>query len=154
AGPARPDEAPYGLVGVGEGALAAAIAQTLIASSLTRGGTQFVLGSPDASALATDYADLAVVAGANARRVATGGTPEEIDVLVPGGPLATYHFAQFVAHASGHSDEAAAADALSALDPREVFTVEFLFRDGSIARSTFEAGDFAAGRAFLAMGQV
>ena len=34
----------------------------------------------------------------------------------------------------------AAADALSALDPREVFTVEFLFRDGSIARSTFEAG--------------
>ena len=112
AGPARPDEAPYGLVGVGEGALASAIAQTLIASSLTRGGTQFVLGSPDASALATDYADLAVVAGANARRVATGGTPEEIDVLVPGGPLATYHFAQFVAHASGHSDEAVAADAL------------------------------------------
>jgi len=49
---------------------------------------------------------------------------------------------------------AAAADSLSALDPREVFTVEFLFRDGSIARSTFEAGDFAAGRAFLAMGQV
>ncbi|MFN3838011.1 MAG: hypothetical protein ACK4MI_09905 [Brevundimonas sp.] len=49
---------------------------------------------------------------------------------------------------------AAAADALSALDPREVFTVEFVFRDGSIARSTFEAGDFAAGRAFLAMGQV
>ena len=48
---------------------------------------------------------------------------------------------------------AAAADALSALDPREVFTVEFLVRDGSIARSTFEAGDFAAGRAFLAMGQ-
>ncbi|MCD0158879.1 phosphosugar isomerase, partial [Deinococcus sp. 6GRE01] len=36
AGPARPDEAPYGLVGVGEGTLAAAIAQTLIASSLTR----------------------------------------------------------------------------------------------------------------------
>lgn len=49
---------------------------------------------------------------------------------------------------------AEAADALSRLDPREVFTVEFVFRDGSIARSTFEAGDFAAGRAFLAMGQV
>ena len=29
AGPARPDEAPYGLVGVGEGTLAAAIALTL-----------------------------------------------------------------------------------------------------------------------------
>jgi hypothetical protein len=49
---------------------------------------------------------------------------------------------------------AEAADALSRLDPREVFTVEFVFRDGSIARSTFEAGDFAAGRAFLAMGRV
>ena len=57
----------------------------------------------------------------------------------------------FQSAVDGH---AAAADALSALDPREVFTVEFLFRDGSIARSTFEAGDFAAGRAFLAMGQV
>ena len=49
---------------------------------------------------------------------------------------------------------AAAADALSGLDPREVFTVEFVFRDGSATRSVFEAGDFAAGRAFLAMGRV
>jgi hypothetical protein len=49
---------------------------------------------------------------------------------------------------------AQAADALEKLDPREVFTVEFVFRDGSVARSTFEAGDFAAGRAFLSMGQI
>jgi len=49
---------------------------------------------------------------------------------------------------------AAAADALSGLDPREVFTVEFVFRDGSATRSVFEVGDFAAGRAFLAMGRV
>jgi hypothetical protein len=49
---------------------------------------------------------------------------------------------------------ATAADALSTLDPREVFTVEFQFRDGSVARSIFEVGDFAAGRAFLSMGQV
>ena len=49
---------------------------------------------------------------------------------------------------------AAAADALAGLDPREPFAVEFVFRDGSVARSTFEAGDFAAGRAFLAMGAV
>jgi hypothetical protein len=46
-----------------------------------------------------------------------------------------------------------AADAVSTLDPREVFVVEFLFRDGSVARSTFETGDFAAGRAFLSMGR-
>jgi len=49
---------------------------------------------------------------------------------------------------------ATAADALSALDPREIFVVEYLFRDGSVARSTFETGDFAAGRAFLSMGQI
>lgn len=47
---------------------------------------------------------------------------------------------------------AAAAQALSRLDPREGFTVEFLFRDDSTARVRFEAGDFAAARAFLAMG--
>jgi len=49
---------------------------------------------------------------------------------------------------------AAAADALARLDPREPFVMEFLFRDGSVARANFEAGDFAAGRAFLAMGSL
>ncbi len=47
---------------------------------------------------------------------------------------------------------AAAADRLARLDPRETFLVEFHFRDGSGARARFEAGDFAAGRAFMAMG--
>ena len=47
---------------------------------------------------------------------------------------------------------AATADAMAQLDPREPFMVEFIFGDGSVARATFEAGDFAAGRAFIAMG--
>lgn len=110
AGPQTPEAAPYALVGVGEGTLAAHLLQALALPSLTRAGTQFVLGSPDAAALATDYADLAEVAGASARRIGTGGRPEEIDVLVPGGPLSTYHFAQAVAYASGHADEARQAD--------------------------------------------
>lgn len=46
------------------------------------------------------------------------------------------------------------AEAIAKLDPRERFTVEFVFRDDSVATATFEAGDFAAGRAFLAMGPV
>ena len=46
------------------------------------------------------------------------------------------------------------ADALSKLDPREPFAVDFLFSDGSMARATFEAGDFAAGRAFIGMGSL
>lgn len=47
-----------------------------------------------------------------------------------------------------------AAQALAGLDPREVFAVEFVFRDGSVARAQFEAGDFPAARAFVAMGPV
>ena len=46
----------------------------------------------------------------------------------------------------------AAGDAIAGLDPRERFTVEFLFRDDSIMRVHFEAGDFAAARAFLSLG--
>jgi len=49
---------------------------------------------------------------------------------------------------------AATAAALEQLDPRETFAVEFHFRDGSVATAKFEAGDFAAGRAFLAMGML
>lgn len=45
-----------------------------------------------------------------------------------------------------------AADAIAQLDPRETFVIQFLFRDDSVAEARFEAGDFAAGRAFLAMG--
>jgi len=47
---------------------------------------------------------------------------------------------------------AMSAAALERLDPRETFAIEFHFRDGSVATAKFEAGDFAAGRAFLAMG--
>lgn len=47
-----------------------------------------------------------------------------------------------------------AAEALEQLDPREAFAIEFHFRDGSVATVPFEAGDFAAGRAFLSMGSL
>lgn len=47
-----------------------------------------------------------------------------------------------------------AIDALAQLDPRETFIIQFLFRDDSVAEARFEAGDFAAGRAFLAMGAI
>ena len=44
---------------------------------------------------------------------------------------------------------AAAAQALEALDPREVVAVEFVYPDRPSERALFEVGDFAAGRAFL-----
>ena len=49
---------------------------------------------------------------------------------------------------------ATAAAAVERLDPREAFAVEFHFRDGTVATARFEAGDFAAARAFLAMGAI
>jgi hypothetical protein len=45
-----------------------------------------------------------------------------------------------------------AAALLAGLDPREAFAVEFVFRDGSVARADFEVGDLAAAEAFLGMG--
>ena len=46
----------------------------------------------------------------------------------------------------------AAADAIAALDPRERFAVELVTADGTTRVVTLGAGDFAAARAFLAMG--
>jgi hypothetical protein len=50
--------------------------------------------------------------------------------------------------------EASALSVLAGLDPREAFAVEFLFRDGSVARVEFEVGDLAAAEAFLSLGAV
>lgn len=114
AGPTRPEPGPYGLIGVGEGALAAHLAATLVPDTLTRSGTQFVVSSADAGDAARDYADLAEVAGAAVRRVSTGGSPDDVDVLVPGGVTTTYHAAQYLAHATGHAREAGEAERLLA----------------------------------------
>ncbi|MEF2280288.1 SIS domain-containing protein [Deinococcus sp. YIM 134068] len=113
-GPIQPEPGPHALIGVGEGTLAAHLAATLVPGTLARGGTQFVLSSADAGDTARDYAALAEVAGAAVRRVSTGGAPGDVDVLVPGGLSTTYHAAQFVAHASGHADQAADAERLLA----------------------------------------
>lgn len=112
AGPTQPEPGPHGLIGVGEGTLAAHLAATLIPATLTRSGTQFVVFSADAGDAARDYADLAEVAGAAVRRVSTGGAVDDVDVLVPGGLTVTYHAAQYLAHASGHADQAAEAETL------------------------------------------
>lgn len=46
----------------------------------------------------------------------------------------------------------AAADAIGAMDPRERFAVELIQADGATRVVTLGVGDFAAARAFLAMG--
>jgi len=83
AGPTRAEEGPYAIVGVGEATLAVQLAETLVAVNFTRTGTQFVLDSADAGDAARTFAELAEVAGAKVRRISTGGSASEIDVLVP-----------------------------------------------------------------------
>ncbi|WP_291423789.1 SIS domain-containing protein [Deinococcus sp.] len=114
AGPTRTETSPYAVVGAGEGVLPADLFHTLIGVNLTRSGTQFVLSSADAADAARTYAELAEVAGATVRRVSTGGEAEDVDILMPGGALGAYHFAQYLAHATGHAEDAARADQLMA----------------------------------------
>ncbi|EYB68719.1 hypothetical protein DEIPH_ctg017orf0054 [Deinococcus phoenicis] len=114
AGPTQPEPGPHGLIGVGEGTLAAHLAATVLPGTLVRSGTQFVVSSADAAQAARDYADLAEVAGAAVRRVSTGGSVADVDVLVPGGVTTTYHAAQYLAYASGHADQAQDAERLLA----------------------------------------
>ena len=112
---AAPRPAPYGVLGLGEGALAAELLFPLIGRRLTAQGTQFVLASGDWDAGAGDYAGMAEVSGA--RVVRLGDTLEGGDgpnALVRRGPLSTYHYAQWVAHAAGFEEEARAADRLLA----------------------------------------
>lgn len=111
AGSTRPEAAPYAVVGAGEGTLPADLFRTLVDVNLTRTGTQFVLSSADAADAARTYAELAEVAGAAVRRVSTGGEAADVDVLVPGGALSVYHFAQYLAYATGHAQDAQQADA-------------------------------------------
>lgn len=82
--------------------------------------------------------------GAQRRAVWAGGTASADRSLFAGGRRRgeTWTFS-----------EQAVTD-LAALDPREAFAVEFVFRDGSVARAQFEVGDLAAADAFLTMGAV
>ncbi len=110
-GPLRAYDGPFGVIGLGEGALAAGLCENLIGRQLTGEGTQFVLASSEARPAAQDYANIAEARGATVVRAGEGDLAG-LAFLVPRGVLGTYTYAQFVAHASGHSEQAAAADAL------------------------------------------
>lgn len=104
---------PFGVIGLGEGALAAELLQALVDRRLTREGTQFVLASSEWDAAAEDYARLGEVSGAKVLRFG-GGELDKLAGLVERGVTATYHFAQRVAYATGHENEAREADRLMA----------------------------------------
>lgn len=113
-GPTQKQKAPYSVIGVGEGELAAQMAHTAMSQHLLKKGTQFILFSPDGEEDALTYAQLSNVADVTSKCISTGGAPDHIDVLVPSGPLATYHFVQYLLYATGQAEEAAEANQLLA----------------------------------------
>ena len=112
----RSGAAPYGLLGLGEASLAARLCEDFAQATLVRTGTQLVLSSPETQAAADDFAALAEVSGVNVVRVGAGQggrfNLDTLSYLAPGGVLSTYHLAQYVAHATGHGQEALQAEAL------------------------------------------
>lgn len=112
----RSGAAPYGLLGLGEASLAARLCEDFAQTTLVRMGTQLVLSSPETQAAADDFAALAEVSGVNVVRVGVGQggrfNLDTLSYLAPGGVLSTYHLAQYVAHATGHGQEALQAEAL------------------------------------------
>ncbi len=117
-GPDRVHSGPFGLLGLGEASLAARLCEDFAQATLIRGGTQLVLNSPETQAAADDFAALAEVSGVAVVRAGSGEGRrfdlDRLDHLAPGGVIGTYHLAQYVAHATGHGDEARQAEAVLA----------------------------------------
>ncbi|GGQ95016.1 phosphosugar isomerase [Deinococcus ruber] len=134
-GPTRALEGPFGLLGLGEASLAARLCEDFAPVTLAREGTQLLLNSPETQAAADDFAALSEVSGVQVQRAGAGeGSRFDLNklaFLAPGGVLSTYHLAQFVAHATGHSAEAQQAEeVLRAVRERCVPEIE----DGNPAR--------------------
>jgi len=86
--------------------------------------------------------------------VKTGGVPRSAlaTVMAEAAAPAEASLANGAETALAFRFPARAADRIAALDPRESFQIEFLFADDTVRTARLEVGDFAAGRAFLAMG--
>ena len=119
AGPVRPLEPPFGVVGFGEGAWPAEFARSWIDAAIVTNGTQFVLaggldfGEVEAAAL------IGEASGSRVFRIGQGerhdpDAPEGAGVnhVVAAGPLSAYAYLQALAYATNHSSSAEAADAV------------------------------------------
>ena len=117
-GPDRLQSGPFGLLGLGEASLAARLCEDFAQATLIRDGTQLVLNSPETQAAADDFAALAEVSGVHVVRAGSGEGRrfdlDRLEYLAPGGVIGTYHLAQYVAHATGHGEEARQAEVVLA----------------------------------------
>jgi hypothetical protein len=129
-GPTRTLDAPYGVIGFGEGALAAELTREFIDASSVAEGTQFILaggldfGAVEAAALISEASGATVMQLGNAPQFQIEDSSEERSLslsedredgnsafTVAPGPLATYHYALALAHMTGNAQKARTADA-------------------------------------------
>jgi hypothetical protein len=126
-GPTRVLQAPYGVIGFGEGALAAEFVRSFIDAASTNGGTQFVLaggldfGQVEASSLIAEASGATVFQLGGKRGVHAQITDEESSLVlsedsdesvtdIPSSPLGTYHYAMALAYTTGNLEAARAAE--------------------------------------------
>jgi hypothetical protein len=131
-GPSKVLPAPHGVIGFGEGALAAEFARDFIDAGGVTGGTQFVLaggldfGAVDAVTLLSEASGATVFQMGSPKVSKVRLTEDEISMAllegdddedetevarVEPGPLATYHYAMALAHMTGNGEKAGAAEA-------------------------------------------
>ena len=131
-GPTRVMASPYGVIGFGEGALAAELTREFIDDASVAGGTQFILsggmdfGAVEAAALISEAGGATVFqmgsesgfqaeVSSDEASIQLGDDNDSVTRVAPSA-LATYHYALALAHMTGNAGKAQAVDAaLSAL---------------------------------------
>ncbi len=127
-GPTRVMPAPYGVIGFGEGALAAELTREFIDdSSVGDGGTQFILsggldfGAVEAASLISEASGATVFqmgsetgfqaeVSSDESTISLGDDNDSVTRVAPSA-LATYHYAISLAHMTGNAAKAQAVDA-------------------------------------------
>ena len=110
-GPQTQMDAPYSGVAYGEASLALALCEEWVTLELGKTGTQFVLSSGLDFGEAQEFTNLSEIREVNVKRVGLAATLGDLSFMVARGPLSTYTYAQYLAHATGHSADAVNADA-------------------------------------------
>ena len=102
-GPDGKRSQPYGLVGYGEAASLAHVFSAWIDAPLVASGTQFIFAGGFDFGDAAPLKLSAELSGAEV--VLLGHSVHEPDLNVPPSPFSFYHYASYLAHATGHSEE-------------------------------------------------
>lgn len=127
-GPTRVMSAPYGVIGFGEGALAAELTREFIDDASVAGGTQFILsggmdfGAVEAAALISEASGATVFqmgsesgfqaeVSSEEASIQFGDADNDSVTRVAPSALATYHYALALAHMTGNAGKAQAVDA-------------------------------------------